>query len=52
MQPNSLFHGLLKEEIASFSELRKFKADTVILQNPVYQDVKEQNYIQLNFDLF
>ena len=36
MQPNSLFHGLLKEEIASFSELRKFKADTVILQEDSY----------------
>jgi len=23
-----------------------------ILSNPIYQDVKEQNYIQLNFDLF
>ncbi len=23
-----------------------------LLSNPVYQDVKEQNYIQLNFDLF
>jgi hypothetical protein len=23
-----------------------------LLSNPIYQDVKEQNYIQLNFDLF
>jgi len=23
-----------------------------LLSNPNYQDVKEQNYIQLNFDLF
>ena len=23
-----------------------------LLSNPTYQDVKEQNYIQLNFDLF
>jgi len=23
-----------------------------LLSNPIYQDVKEQNYIQLNLDLF
>jgi CRP/FNR family transcriptional regulator, anaerobic regulatory protein len=36
MQPGSLFHTLLKDEVASFSELRKFKADTVILQEDSY----------------
>ena len=36
MQPSSPFHTLLKDEVASFSELRKFKADSVILQEDSY----------------
>ena len=36
MQPGSLFHTLLKDEVASFSELRIVKADTVILQEDSY----------------
>jgi CRP/FNR family transcriptional regulator, anaerobic regulatory protein len=36
MQSSSPFHTLLKDEVASFSELRKFKADTVILQEDSY----------------
>jgi CRP/FNR family transcriptional regulator len=36
MQPSSPFHTLLKDEVASFSELRKFKADTIILQEDSY----------------
>lgn len=36
MQPSSLFHTLLKDEVASFSELRKFKTDAVILQEDSY----------------
>jgi CRP/FNR family transcriptional regulator len=32
----SPFHSLLKEEVASFSELRKFPADSVILQEDSY----------------
>jgi CRP/FNR family transcriptional regulator len=36
MQSSSPFHTLLKDEVASFSELRKFKADSVILQEDSY----------------
>jgi len=36
MQSSSPFHTLLKDEVASFSELRKFKADTVILEEDSY----------------
>jgi CRP/FNR family transcriptional regulator, anaerobic regulatory protein len=36
MQPSSLFHTLLKDEVASFSEIHKFKTDTVILQEDSY----------------
>ncbi len=36
MHPSSLFHTLLKDEVASFTELQKFKADTVILQEDSY----------------
>ncbi|MCA4894847.1 MAG: Crp/Fnr family transcriptional regulator [Cytophagales bacterium] len=36
MQSSSPFHTLLKDEVASFSELRKFKADSVILQEDTY----------------
>lgn len=36
MQLSSPFHTLLKDEVASFSELRKFKADSVILQEDSY----------------
>ncbi|MCA6409423.1 MAG: cyclic nucleotide-binding domain-containing protein, partial [Cytophagales bacterium] len=36
MQSSSPFHTLLKDEVASFSELRKFKADSVILHEDSY----------------
>jgi CRP/FNR family transcriptional regulator, anaerobic regulatory protein len=36
MQSSSPFHTLLKDEVAFFSELRKFKADSVILQEDSY----------------
>jgi CRP/FNR family transcriptional regulator len=36
MQSSSPFHTLLKDEVASFSELRKFKADSVILHEDIY----------------
>jgi len=36
MQSSSPFHTLLKDEVATFSELRKYKSDSVILQEDSY----------------